>query len=335
MTSVGDLGEFELIARLARRRGHERDDVEAGIGDDAAALRPPAPGCLLLATCDVQVAGVHFDPASVDPTRLGRRAVAINVSDIAATGGEPRWLLSSLLLPPATPLAFVDSLAAGIDEEARRWEVALVGGNVSRAERLAVDLALLGEVAASERLARDGAAPGEIVLVTGSLGLAAAGLAVRQDATLGDEPARRAALDALELPEPRLPEARALAGSRQAGAAIDLSDGLSSDVLHVCEASGVGVRIDATALPLHSATRAIAAARGLDALAWALGGGEDYELLFTAPPRVAVDLAERVRAVRGTPVTPIGEIVPAAEGRTLAFAGGERRPLQPTGWRHF
>jgi len=337
--TVDSVGEFPLIDRLAARLGSPRSDVIVGIGDDVAALRA-AGGRLLLATCDVQVAGTHFLPERCDPHRLGRKAAAINLSDIASAGGTPTHFLSSLILPGDCRVAFLEALYDGLAEEARRFGADVIGGNVSRGEELALDLTLLGEVAEEELLRRDGARVGDLLLVTGSLGLAAAGLhlALDRGGATGEDPgtaSRQAALDAFETPVPRVAEARLLAAERCVTAMIDVSDGLAADLNHLCDASGVGVRVVAADLPLAEATRAVARGAGRDPLAWALGGGEDYELLFSVPAARAAGLAARVAGETGTAVSVIGELVEAGAGRRLVTADGASVPLAAEGWRHF
>ena len=333
--TVADIGEFPLIERLTARLGPQRQDVVIGVGDDVAAIEI-VPGRLQLMTCDVQVAGSHFQPERCDPHRLGRKVAAINLSDIAAAGGWPTHFLCSLVLPPETKLEFLDGLYDGLVEEASKWEADLVGGNVSRGEQMVIDVTLLGEVARGDLFRRDGASVGEQVAVTGHLGSAAAGLALtcRPELRVASS-ARKQVLDAFETPSPRLAEARVLVETGGVRAAIDVSDGLSADLGHLCDASGVGVRIDAARLPVAGATREVAGAAGVDPSDWVLGGGEDYELLFTASPDRMAELVESVFSATGTPVTVIGEIVPADRGRELALFDGTRRRLDPTGWSHF
>lgn len=332
--TVSALGEFPLIARLARRLKPPNPDVVVGIGDDVAVLRV-GPGRHVLATCDVQVAGVHFLPERVDPYRLGRRCAAINVSDIAAMGGRPTHFLVSLGLPAETEVAFLEALYDGLSEEAARWGADVVGGNVSRAPALFIDLTLLGE-AGGQVLRRSGARPGDRVLVTGRLGASAAGLALVLDPSLQVAgPDRERVLEAHLTPTPRLREAQAIVAAGGATAMIDVSDGLAQDLGHICDASGVGVRVWAAALPVDEATRHVAAAAGRDALEWALGGGEDYELLFTASPDAVDAIVSAVRQATGTPVAVIGEVLPASEGRRLVLPDGREAELAPRGWRHF
>lgn len=333
--TVADIGEFPLIERLTARLGPLRRDVVIGVGDDVAAVEIE-PGRLQLMTCDVQVAGSHFQPERCDPHRLGRKVAAINLSDIAAAGGWPTHFLCSLVLPADTEVEFLDALYDGLVEEASRWEADLIGGNVSRGEQMVIDVTLLGEVARADMFRRDGARAGEQVAVTGHLGAAAAGLALTGLPELRVAPsAREQVLDAFETPTARLAEARALVQTGGVGAAIDVSDGLAADLGHLCDASGVGVRIDAARLPVAGATREVAKSAGVDPSVWVLGGGEDYELLFSAAPDRMAELIESVVSATRTPVTVIGEIVSADRGRDLALVDGTRRGLDRNGWGHF
>jgi len=334
--SVGDLGEFPLIRRIVDRLPPLAPDVRVGPGDDVAAI-DLGDGRWLVATSDVQIAGVHFVREAADPHRIGRRSAAVNLSDVAAVGGRPTHFLVSLVLPEATEVAFVDALYDGLVEECVRYGVDVIGGNVSSGPVLAVDLTLLGEVRAGEMLRRDGARIGDAVLVTGRLGAAAAGLELARRPDLrsvvsGTHAAE--AEEAFETPSPRVREGRAIVEAGGATAAIDVSDGLAADLGHVCDRSGVGVHIDAGALPVPRSVREIAAAAGLDPLDLALGGGEDYELLLTAPPDRVGAIIEAVRRC-GTPVTVIGAIVEAAAGREVRLVPGGSRRLGRAGFRHF
>lgn len=332
---VSEVGEFDLIDRLARRLKPPNPDVLVGIGDDVAVLRVGEDRCIL-ATCDVQVAGIHFLPEKVDPYRLGRRCAAVNLSDIAAVGGRPTHFLVSLLLPSDTDVAFLEALYDGLSDEAGRYGADVVGGNVSSSRCLQIDLTLLGEAAPEHVLRRGGARPGDRVLVTGRVGASAAGLALVLNPALDvPEPFRRSVLDAHLTPTPRLPESQAIVAAGGATAMIDVSDGLAQDLGHICDASGVGVRIRAEAVPIDEATRWVAQAAARDPLEWGLGGGEDYELLFTARPERVEGIVAAVQQATGTPVAVIGEVVRAAQGRRLVFADGREAELAPRGWVHF
>lgn len=332
---VRDIGEFGLIERIAQSLPPPGEGVIVGIGDDVAVLQSGGP--YLLATCDIQVEGVHFLKEKITPHQLGRKVVAINVSDIAAMGGRPRYILISLVLPKETEVAWVDGLYEGMRAECARWGAEIVGGNMAHSPGgIVVDLFLLGEVEPECLLRRSGARVGDRVLVTGTLGDSAAGLALLlQPETVCPDVHREFLLNRHLSPQPRLREGQAIGRSGLATAAIDLSDGLSSDIGHICEMSHVGVRIWADALPISDAARAIAEAVGADPLEWALFGGEDYELLFTAPPDRADILAWRVQEETGTPVTVIGEITPPEDGLSLLRADGTRLPLRKGGWDHF
>ena len=333
---IADLGEFPLIARLAQIITRDRPDVLVGIGDDVAVLAGDGDE-LLLATIDIQVEGVHFRRDLSTPFQVGRRALAVNLSDIAAMGGRPWATLVSLALPPDTEVAWVDELYRGLRAEADRWGVAIVGGNMTRAPGgIGVDIALLGWVRREHVLLRVGARPGDRVLVTGQLGDAAAGLRLALNPDLPASPADRAVLlERYLTPTPRLAEAAVIARTGQATAMIDLSDGLSSDIGHVCDRSGVGVRVWAARLPISVATAHVAAALAVPAWELALVGGDDYELCFTAPPDAAEDLAAVVTRETGTPATVVGEILPADQGRRLVLLDGQELALTPGGWAHF
>jgi thiamine-monophosphate kinase len=331
--TVADVGEFALIDRLHARFRQAGVGVVKGIGDDTAALQVQ-PGNLLLATTDAAVEDVHFRRQTTTPFVLGQRVLAVNLSDIASMGGEPRWALLSLGLPPTTPLAWVEALADGLGTEAARYGMAIVGGNLTRSpDRLVIDVTLLGEVASDQVLYRTGARPGDRVLVTGTLGDSAAGLALLAGLTPGPSEEAAFLIERHRLPTPRVAAGRAIAASGLATAMLDLSDGLAGDLAHLAEASGVGAVIDADRVPLSPAVRALAAATGQDPLAWALRGGEDYELLLTAPPSATDRLVAVVQAT-GVPLTDVGEIR-SARGLWLREPDGRSVPLGDVAWRHF
>jgi thiamine-monophosphate kinase len=331
---VSDLGEFGLIDRIAERVGPARRGVVLGLGDDVAALRPESER-LTLVSCDVQVEGTHFEKRGCDAERLGRKAVAINFSDIAAAGGHPAHLLVSLVLPSTTPLRFVDDLYVGIVGEAARFGAGIVGGNVSAGEQIVIDVTVIGVVAPADLLRRSGARPGDRLMVTGSLGAAAAGL--RLAAISGPPPGRavrQRVLDALETPVPRIEEVAAMLAAGGVTAAIDLSDGLAADLGHLCRESGVGARLDADALPVDAAAAEIGRLVGVDPLELALHGGEDYEILFSADPDAVAPIRAAVEHATGTAVTEIGGVVSNDSG-LLLVGSGEERVLDASGWRHF
>jgi len=325
--TVGDHAEFDLVAWIRRRVPPPGPDVVIGIGDDAAVLRPPR-GELLVQTTDTLIDGVHVDRALCPPEAIGRRAVAVNLSDLAAMGARPQWLLLSLALPPSLPLAHFEALIDGAISEATRAGAALVGGNLTRTPGpLSVDVTATGRVHPRRLLRRDTARPGDVLWVTGAIGGAAAGLAMLR----ADRQASGPSVDRYLAPVARLREATALAGARAARAALDVSDGLASSLRQLAAASHVGVRIDAERLPLLPDARSWFDRTGVDPLDAALAESDDYELLIAAPPRSD----GRLRAARRRFATPLTAIGVVTKGRDCVLVrGGVAQPL-PAGFAHF
>ncbi len=331
---VSELGEFGLIARIARRLPPYGEDVRAAVGDDVAVLALDGES-YLLATCDVQVERVHFRRESITPYQLGRRAAAINLSDIAAKGGTPEHFLVSLALPGALEVGWVEELYEGLGDEAAGHGADVVGGNLSRTDGpVVVDVFLLGKVKADEVVLRSGARAGDALLVTGSLG-GVAGLALLEQGEAGFSEEWEEVLERYLTPIPRVREGRVIASSGRATSMIDVSDGLSSDVAHICDQSGVGVRLFADHLPLSAGVRSVAAVTGRTGWSLALEGGEEYELCWTVPPGTEEEIAARVEEETGTPVTCVGEILPGEEGRWVVLPDGSEIPLLARGWDHF
>jgi thiamine-monophosphate kinase len=331
--TVATIGELALIERLRRQFGEGGPGVSRGIGDDTAVLQP-TPGRVLLATTDALVEGVHFVLDKTSPRELGRRTIAVNLSDIASMGGVPRWCLVSLSLPPETPVGVVEEIAAGMREETARYAASIVGGNLARSpERLIIDVTLLGEAEPHRVVYRHGARPGDRILVTGTLGDSAAGLAILLGQAPADLPGVPFLVGRHRQPTPRVEVGQAIAKVGGASAMIDLSDGLATDLGHLCDESAVGATIVAEQIPLSGALRAEAIAAGVDPLEWALRGGEDYELLLTAAPENVVPLIDAAR-VAGVALSNIGEITASRECR-LRRADNTSEPLGQTRWHHF
>ncbi|BDG03471.1 thiamine-phosphate kinase [Anaeromyxobacter oryzae] len=312
-------GEFALIDRFTRALPQGGEGVVLGIGDDAAVLRAPA-GEDLVATVDAVVEGVHFD-ARHAPADVGWKALAVNLSDLAAMGARPLWALVALGVPLGTPEARLAGVARGLAACARRHRIAVAGGNVSRAAELSLTVTVLGAVEPGRALTRSGAAAGDLVAVSGTFG----------EASLGLRPGAPPAFTRRQRrPAPRLALGRALAGI--ASAALDVSDGLVQDLGHLCAASGVGAIVDAVAVPVSGAyRRAVAGAPPEDALAPALTGGEDYELVVAIPPARLPEAEAAARATR-TPLTVVGRLV---RGRAVRVVGPDGRELPlPAGHDH-
>ena len=318
--------EFDLIELIRRHTAQPREDVRLGIGDDAAVLAVPA-GQELAVAIDTLVEGVHF-PRGTAAADIGWKALAVNLSDLAAMGASPAWALLALTLPQPDP-DFIDGLAQGFAELARPQRLALVGGDTTRGA-LTISVAVHGFVPPGKAMTRAGARVGDVVLVTGTLGDAAAGLHLLQHArTHGSDELREYLIGRLNRPTPRL--AAGLALRERASACIDVSDGLLADLGHIAEASNVGVELDAALLPRSPALLTLF--DEITARDFALSGGDDYELCFTvASTRVAEVQADLARM--GCGAARIGRIV---DGSGVRVRAADRSWLESArqGWDHF
>ena len=310
--------------------------VVVGPGDDAAVLQPER-GAFDVLTTDALVEGVHFDRRFAPPDAIGHRALAVNLSDLAAMGAQPRAALLSLALPDAMNVTEIDGLIDGFVALARQHRVALVGGNITRTPGpLMVDVTAIGSVRPRRILRRSGARPGDEVYLTGSLGDAAVGLRMLRDGTAAPghdaEDGVRACVERYLRPQPRVRTGMVLGRTRAATSCMDLSDGLADAVRQVAEASGVGMTIDGDALPLSDAVRGWSRAHGVDALALAASGGDDYELLFTVRPTRRGRLRQVRRAASDVPITRIGVVT---KDRALVVKTAQGPRELPEGYEHF
>ena len=331
--NIRELGEFGLIERLAALLPPASSPVVVGIGDDAAAVGDGPK--LTLYTTDLLLEEVHFRLDLISPEGLGYKALAVNVSDIAAMGGSPEYGLVATAWPLESPVETCDGIYRGLALAAEHFGVELIGGDTSRSGNVILSIFLTGRVGRELVQARSGGQVGDILLVTGSLGASAAGLELLLHAETEVETEVARSLKERHLrPVPRVREAGAAArgGSR---AMIDLSDGLASDLGHICKASGVGAEVDVDAIPVEPGVAAVAHAFGKDPLAYALFGGEDYELLMAVPPEKAHEVMRAVREETGTAVTAVGRLVLPEKGTSLLHADGRARPLERGGWDHF
>ena len=323
MGKLVEMGEFGFIRALASEIACDDPDVLLGIGDDCALVR--LGGALWAVTTDAMLEGRHFRRDWLTPQQIGARAMTAGLSDVAAMGARPRFAFTSLALPPQWEAEDALQLARGLAEQARRYGVCLLGGDtVAAHEHALVDVVVLGECAARV-WRRDTARVGDVLCVTGTLGDCAAALAAR---TAGV--AAPLTWEAYASPQPRVPETAAWQRLEAITAALDVSDGLVQDAGHLCERSSVGIRIEAARVPTSDGARRTAEALGTNPLPWALGGGEDFELLFTAA-------AGQVAALQGsveTPVTVIGEVVPGDAVEVLD-EDGRVVPVLSRGWDHF
>lgn len=325
---VSDLGEFGLIERLrAALPAAPSDRLIVGTGDDAAVWRS---GGYTIATTDTMVAGVHFLPGAVDWRDVGWKALAANISDVAAMGGAPAFALVTLCLPPDTPVDAVDALCAGLRECAEAYGVAIAGGDIVSAPVFAITIALAGDAAIDAHgapllLRRNAARVADIVAVTGALGGAAGGLHALIEGKPATDATRRLIARHMR-PQPRVDAGRvAIEGG--IACAIDISDGLAQDLGHICEASRVAAELRLARIPLDPD---LAAAYPEDAVTMAATGGEDYELLLIG----AEDALARASAALAAPLTVVGRIVEGAPCVRMLDASGAEVILAASGWDH-
>jgi thiamine-monophosphate kinase len=326
--------EFEFIDSLRRRFG-------AAIGDDAAVFHTAA-GKETVITADLLIEEIDFRRTTAPALLLGHKALAVSLSDIAAMGARPRWSLISIGVPEDVweTGAFVDQFYDGLAALADRYDVKLIGGDTSRTpEKIAIDSIVIGECNIGQAVKRKGAQPGDEIFVTGSLGGAAAGLRLIErgahlaEQNLADEDSQK--IDHVLLrqlrPEPRVGWGIVLGEERLATSMIDISDGLSSDLNHLCAASSTGALIESSLLPIDHQVVELCGRRALDPLQLALHGGEDFELLFTVRPE---HVARLPRRVDGVELTRIGEVKREVDGVKIS-EGSRVWELNPGGWKHF
>jgi thiamine-monophosphate kinase len=329
------ISEIDLIRRIRGQVLPGGPRVVRGIGDDCAVVAPTGDATVTLVTTDTLVQGVHFDLAWHPPELVGRKAVAVNVSDIAAMGGVPCYALLSLAAPATRESDLVERLLQGFMAALTDYQVTLIGGDTVRSDQgLVLSITLMGEVAREQVLYRSGAKPWDQVWVSGPLGQAAAGLEICRQGHSALSASCPELVQAHLDPQPEVALGLALAASGLVSAMIDLSDGLATDLAHLCEESGVGATVTAETLPISAATRQAADALGLDPMQLAIAGGEDYRLLFTAPLSATKRLRELARHAVGGEIFRIGEIG-AGQGVLLRRQGEQGRLISFQGYDHF
>ncbi len=336
------MNEFDFIERLrALTEGRDHSfSLERGIGDDAAVLKQSS-GRDSVVTADLLVEDIDFRRDATSPRSLGHKSLAVSLSDIAAMGARPRWSMVSLGVPQDVwDSDFVAEFYEGLLALANKYDVHLIGGDTSRTTgKIVIDSIVVGECPSDQAILRSGARAGDQLYVTGALGGAAAALKLlERGAHVKKNHLEATEADSIEQlvlrhlqPEPRVGWGLVLAEEGLASAMIDISDGLSSDLHHLCKESEVGATIESSRLPVNPHVAALCGRRALDPLMLALHGGEDFELLFT----VSLEQVSRLpMRVDGVPVTCIGQIEPASEGIRLA-EGSRVWTLEPGGWQHF
>lgn len=311
-----------------------------GPGDDAALWRP-GPGCEVALTCDLLAEGVHFDLRHSSAWELGAKAAAVNLSDLAAMGAQPRIFLVSVALPPRKDLGrvWLTDFHAGLHAWMGAFGAQIAGGDLSASKGgVFIDVTAIGEVEKGRALRRSAARPGDLVFVSGPLGGAAAGLALQQSKALGRgmDPAQVELLKRKQrMPLPQVLAGRWLLQEKAARACIDISDGLASEAWHLSRESGVRLDLDAAAIPLAAGVLELARAQGRRPLDFALDGGEDYELLFTVPPVALARVRDKMDHYTGCAPVPIGVVARGRGVRLRRAQGSPYRPLRDGGYEHF
>ena len=327
-TTVPMTSERQLIERVRRSLPSRAGGLRVGIGDDACVIRSRQPAEWVLTT-DAFLENVHFLLRVHSPEAVGYKALARATSDLAAMGARPFYFLLSLALPEACTKKWFDDFLDGMSRAARKFGLVLAGGDTTRYPLVAINITVIGEVAPGRAVLRSGARPGDLLCISGRLGAAELGLRLVLQ-KLHHQKKWRKILQKHFCPEPRLALGQWLAKNGRATAMIDTSDGLSTDLAHICEASGVGARVWSQRLPKVAVPRELQKL-GFDPLRLALDGSEDYELLFTVPPRLALRLP---RTILDVPVTTIGEIT--LERRILLIDdAGRAKRLPAQGWDPF
>ena len=336
---LSQLGEFGLINNVRDIFKSLNENIVVGIGDDCAAIKPRE-GFLLIATADVLIENIHFKLDYIQPYQLGIKSININLSDIAAMGGIPLYALLSIAAPPNFSVKFMGEFFKGVKECAERNKVSIIGGNVSSSKNeFSINITVLGEVEEKYMPLRKGAKAGDKIFVTGYLGDSAAGLKILKKGKGARGKGREKLINKHLMPTPRLEEGRFLAVKKLATSMTDISDGLASDIRRICEESDVGANIFTKNIPISKELKDFTSSqlkthnsKLITSLNFALYGGEDYELLFTAKPENVKKLKELWKNVN-IPITMIGEIT--KKGINLVNIDGKAIPLTKEGYNHF
>jgi thiamine-monophosphate kinase len=327
---LAEIGEFGLIGRIRKWMAASDPALIQGIGDDVAVIE--VGGKVLLLTTDILIEDIHFKSSWIDPYRLGKKAMAVNLSDIAAMGGIPKYFLISIGLPKHLSLSFISSFYRGLKEGAKRFQVELIGGDTSLSQKLVINICLLGEAKKGSLLFRSGARVGDDLFVSGTLGDAALALKILQKRGLKEGP--KGLIEKHLSPLPRIGLGQSISQHRWANSMIDISDGLLIDTNHLLEESKVGARIWENRIPLSRLYRKWVRFFSRDPYPIALSGGEDYELLFTASPVMRKKISNLAHSLK-IPITRIGEILPQKKGFCIIRKDGREYFPSRLGFEHF
>jgi len=328
------IGEFGFINKISRGCLIRPDNIVRAIGDDAAAFTVASDQVSLITT-DLLVERIHFIRKTISGFDLGYKSLAVNLSDIAAMGGQAREAFVSIGIPLKCPLGYLEAVYDGMKHLAAKFDVNILGGDTTRSETdLIINVVVHGTAAKDQLLCRDAAEPGDVIFSTGYLGDSRAGLHLILNNLPVDSTAMQALYRAHVLPAPHLREGRFLAGQPGIRAAIDVSDGLSADLGHIAKQSALGATIDASAIPVSESLQKFCAAFGFDLFEYALWGGEDYTLLCTAAPENAEEIAQKFQKEFKRPLYRIGKMT-ADKRLAINYPDGTSKPSSPRGWDHF
>jgi len=336
---LSKLGEFGLISRLQSRLKYRSSQVIQGIGDDCAVLSLNN-GNYQVLTTDALVETIHFNLKTHSPEQLGWKTLTVNISDIAAMGGQPKFAVISMSIPNSFPVDFLDRFYKGLNQASLKYKVALVGGDtVASPKHLFINLALLGETLKKKVFVRSGARPGDKIFVTGTLGESALGLKILESPRKkwkGSKTLQKKLIQRHLKPEPRVEVATWLAKSKfKVTSMIDISDGLTQDLGHILKAGKVGAELWESELPISKPLLKYSFINGLPALESALSGGEDYELLFTLAPEDVTYLGKESITKVDPPVTQIGVITTQKGIRLISKTGRSKTLHRSMGFNHF
>jgi thiamine-monophosphate kinase len=338
LTDLEKLGEFGLIERVCSRLSFHSTRIKKGIGDDCAVFST-RPKTVQLTSTDALIESIHFNLKTISPMQLGRKAMAVNISDIAAMGGTPYLALISLGLPALTSTKFVDKLYSGLQTMCDSHKIELAGGDtVASPKHLFINVCVMGEAFKNRVFYRTGAKPGDQIFVTGNLGDSAMGLEIlmKKNKKFGTVKNRNTLVEKHLEPIPRVKESSLLAKSRlKVTSMVDISDGLTQDLGHLCIKDNLGANLYEESLPVSEALHNVCLQKQDDPIAWTLEGGEDYELLFTIKSEDVKKL-KRLFLKANIFVSHIGEIIKSPKKIILIKKNGSKISLKPaTGFNHF
>lgn len=328
--NLSDIGEFGLISKIRAWQRGSNSSIFVGIGDDSAVIKLKEK--VLLITTDILIEGVHFDPRWIDPYRLGKKSLYVNLSDIAAMGGKPKYFLISLGMPDFLKISYISSFYRGLKDGAKRFGVNLIGGDTSFSEKFVINICMLGEGLNGNVILRNGARVGDDIYVTGTLGDSALGFEILKKEGLNRKP--KGLIERHLSPLPRIEIGLAINRNRLANSMIDISDGLLIDISHILTESKVGAMIWEDKIPLSKLYKKWVNLFSNDYYRFAKTGGEDYELLFTASPKLRNRIYELSRSAN-IPITKIGQIVPKKEGFYLIKKDMSKYYPRELGFEHF